>query len=73
MNTADRKTMIDELERIADRMMAGKATLADPDTLMRMAHDLRTPGEREIHEEHLETDLAAQALRKGRKSKKGHA
>ena len=27
----DRKTMIEDLERIADRMMQGKTTLADPD------------------------------------------
>ena len=55
----DRKTMIEDLERIADRMMQGKTTLADPDALLRMAHDLRKPEEREAHEAHVEIDLAA--------------
>ena len=46
MNLMTRQEHIASLERIANAMMTGgKLTLADPDTLLKIAHDLRTPDE----------------------------
>jgi len=54
----DTAKMIADLERIADRMMHSTTTLSDPDCLLRMAHELRTPQERVADEASVEGYLS---------------
>lgn len=63
----DRKTMADELDRIALAIMEGTATLADPVALQRMAYELRTPEEREVEIAKTEIELEGAAAALGRK------
>ena len=63
--------MIDKLELIANKMMTGKAlTLGDADALLVVAHQLRTPGQRDADQRATEVSLESADAAMGRKGGK---